>query len=210
MCMKQFLNNNIIMKVKLLSFFMIFLFFGCSKKTKNVSVKKKKINIECIKLNDKVVYKLNEYYFKMDSVFLKESELSLKKAIACNEDYLIAYNNLLTLYFVTKENDKALSIVNKLSRIEPDNIKWITYKGRIFRDMNLSDSSFYYNKKSLEIYDQLIYNYPDSLDLKLNRLVVKFYLKGDRYAINKEINYLKESYPADKYIIEHFFDFIGD
>jgi tetratricopeptide (TPR) repeat protein len=120
-------------------------------------------NPKAIELNNKAVELMKVQ--KYDSALIL-----LDQAISLDLNYLIAYGSKAAIYIELKDYKKALIETENQIKIKPDYAEAMSVAGFICDKTGDSIKAMDYYKKSLEIYNDRIANFKDSVQLTNNKI----------------------------------------
>ncbi len=189
------------------------LFISCKDKpiAKDGIIKNKRENDRCTNLNEIGVRYLNLFLYSggEDSISLIEAEKNLRLAVKCDENFLIARNNLLSVYNLMGDYPKALKMVKEQAKLDPENVQWVAQKALLYKEIGYLDSAKAQYIKGNEAYRNLMIKFPDSLDIILESMVLNAYF-NEPVDYLERLESLKGEYPEESDKIDHYYNLIVD
>ncbi|WP_436516236.1 hypothetical protein [Ekhidna sp. To15] len=148
---------------------------SCATETKkSEEVAKREIDPRVVELNNEVVDIISEnlYMDTFDIDQLNQALEKIEKAIEIDSQYVYSYLNKATLLKTLGHYDHALLEYAKASKFQPNNAELIFSQGVIYENIGKLDSAQDKYFEAIRLYNKLIEDNPDSIDLKVNRAFV--------------------------------------
>lgn len=162
---------------------------------KNEDETKHQIDPRVVELNNQVVDIITENLYK-DTFNIDQLNLALEKiekAIEIDRQYHYSYLNKATLLKTLGHYDYALLEYAKASRFQPKNAELIFSQGAIYENLGKLDSAQDKYFEAIQLYNKLIEDYPDSIDLKVNRAFVFLFSHSEDEALAQLFDIKPES-----------------
>jgi tetratricopeptide (TPR) repeat protein len=189
------------MKKFLLTLFTIFLAYYCAYITSGASEKQSLFNFG----NSRTLYKIKcaisgetdttdakaLYYRGEEFLNNKQYDLALRdmeKVLSIDSVYVLARLTLAKIYLGLNDTVSAIKVLLKHVQINSEPAEGYMELGNIFKSKGLSDSSFYYYKKSFDAHNA----YPQA-----NFEIANYYCQSSKY--NDALDYLNRAIENDEY-----------
>ncbi len=169
---------------------------SCSqKKDEQRKEEKRKVLKECRALNDVAIEKLNSYYYQGNEADKLDSALVLlQRAVECDTNYFLAYANMATVLTLKGNYNSAIEVVNKLLTLTNNDPEIVVYKGMLYEKQGKRDIAKKQYTFANELYDKRIAQYPDSVEIIADKMILKAYLEGKEKALAELDRYIQK-YP---------------
>ena len=136
------------------------------------------IKPEAIIKNNRGVVLMTEYMSNVDS--LKLAIHYLDEAIAIDSSYVLAYVNKAEAFNRMNESQKSTNLLIFATRKFSDDRYLPLLLGQRYEHLGKKDSAQYYYKKLAMTYNNLIQIHPDSVSLRVGRLVALSAIYGEQ------------------------------
>lgn len=138
----------------------------------------KKIKPEAVIKNNRGVVLMTECMSNVDS--LKLAIRYFDEAIAIDSSYVLAYVNKAEVFNRMNESQKSINLLIFATRKLSDDRYLPLLLGQRYEHLGKKDSAQYYYKKLTMTYNNLIQTHPDSVSLRVGRLVALSAIHGEQ------------------------------
>lgn len=147
---------------------------------------------EAVEKNNQAIKLYMQYRRNNDS--LQVAIGYLNEAIAIDSTYLLAYVNKAQIQCQIGDATGAINTINIVCMKEPNNRYYLTAKGLLQDIAGQKKEAQNSYKQALNIYNQLIKEYPDSSALYLDKYFVLHFVVEDPLILKDSINYYKRKF----------------